>query len=549
MSLKIGGQIEKVNGRQLSYSEFAEKYLAQNQPVLLTGLMDDWTASKHWVSANAQPNLLFFSTHFGKSKVQVADCDTREFTDQKRIEMSVSEFINHWLQGSRESVLYLKDWHFVKEYPEYQAYITPRFFTDDWLNIYLDNYGMHVDPDTDQVNNDICCSDYRFVYMGAKGSWTPLHADVFRSYSWSANVCGRKKWLFLPPQQVNLLFDRHEQLLAQYGTKLVDLLRSCLSFSCFTLMLKPVKPSTLRHCPELETRYDLSYMELVACAGLYCHYFLTAVLLHLRNMKNTVYDIFDDISEIKFPGFKKAIWLECTQDQNEIIFVPSGWYHQVHNLEDTISINHNWFNGYNLSWVWDLLLRDYKEAKEYIEDIKDICDDFEGLCQRNLAANTGMNFKDFFIFISRLSLANVVELYYLRGESSSESSIWHCSAIVKHFALNLASIRKIALKMKSEAVQGNFGIINLWETLSDPKFIKLCAGLGRIYSVVHEEENWSCTVKKVLMADFEKYGSQVCSPEDLVTFIDHAVSELSSNCNEQSTLLSVLYEIQPRQQK
>ena len=40
---------------------------------------------------------------------------------------------------------------------------------------------------------------------------------------------------------------------------------------------------------------------------------------------------------------------------------------------------------------WDLLVRDYKEAKEYIEDIKDICDDFEGLCQRNLAANTGIN--------------------------------------------------------------------------------------------------------------------------------------------------------------
>ena len=40
-------------------------------------------------------------------------------------------------------------------------------------------------------------------------------------------------------------------------------------------------------------------------------------------------------------------------------------------------------------WQWNLLLRDYNEAKEYIEDIKDICDDFEGLCQRNLAANTG----------------------------------------------------------------------------------------------------------------------------------------------------------------
>lgn len=39
---------------------------------------------------------------------------------------------------------------------------------------------------------------------------------------------------------------------------------------------------------------------------------------------------------------------------------------------------------------WDLLLRDYNEAKDLIEDIKDICDDFEGLCQRNLAANTGL---------------------------------------------------------------------------------------------------------------------------------------------------------------
>lgn len=90
--------------------------------------------------------------------------------------------------------------------------------------------------------------------------------------------------------------------------------------------------------------------------------------------------------------------------------------------EDTISINHNWFNAYNISWVvwtslqqlfrqkvlllcirihcsydisslqWDLLLREYGEARWYIEDIKDICDNFEVLCQKNLAANAGMPF-------------------------------------------------------------------------------------------------------------------------------------------------------------
>lgn len=67
--------------------------------------------------------------------LQVADCDTREYTDQKRLEMSVSEFVEQWTEEDNtefveqwtedsnedngkydngKSVLYLKDWHFVK---------------------------------------------------------------------------------------------------------------------------------------------------------------------------------------------------------------------------------------------------------------------------------------------------------------------------------------------------------------------------------------------------------------------------------------------------
>ncbi|KAF5732172.1 putative transcription factor [Tripterygium wilfordii] len=193
MGIEIGGHIEKLNGKEFTYGEFVDKYLAKNQPVVLTGLMDDWLACKDWVTDDGKPDLQFVSTNFGKSRVQVADCNNKEFTDQKRVEMSVSEFVEHWLEGSvregsdREgngkSVLYLKDWHFVKEYPEYIAYRTPLFFCDDWLNLYLDHHRLHKDPDTYQENNDISCSDYRFVYMGKKGSWTPLHADVFRSYS------------------------------------------------------------------------------------------------------------------------------------------------------------------------------------------------------------------------------------------------------------------------------------------------------------------------------------------------------------------------------
>lgn len=55
--------------------------------------------------------------------LQVADCERREYTDQKRLEMSVAEFVKQWTDDSVEdngrddnknSVLYLKDWHFVK---------------------------------------------------------------------------------------------------------------------------------------------------------------------------------------------------------------------------------------------------------------------------------------------------------------------------------------------------------------------------------------------------------------------------------------------------
>jgi hypothetical protein len=71
MGIEIGGHIEKVNGKEVSYSEFVQKYLEKNQPVVLTDLMDDWKACKDWVFDNGKPNLQFFSTHFGISRVQV----------------------------------------------------------------------------------------------------------------------------------------------------------------------------------------------------------------------------------------------------------------------------------------------------------------------------------------------------------------------------------------------------------------------------------------------------------------------------------------------
>ncbi|KAF6157412.1 hypothetical protein GIB67_004350 [Kingdonia uniflora] len=492
MGLRIEGEVERVNGKEMSYKEFVERYVEKKKPVVLTGLMDDWRGCIDWVSEDGKPNLLFFSTHFGKSIVQVADCSQREFTDQKRVEMSVSEFIDQWNDYSSKehvnangredpgkSLLYLKDWHFVKEYPEYVAYRTPLFFSDDWLNLYLDSHHLHKDPDTFHGRNEIDCSDYRFVYMGKKGTWTPLHADVFRSYSWSANICGKKHWYFLSPAQCHHVFDRH--VLYFRNTVFVDSHNICV----------------------------------------------------LRNMKSSVYNILEDVSETTFPGFKKAIWLECIQEKNEIIFVPSGWYHQVHNLEDTISINHNWFNACNLSWVWKLLLEDYNEAKEYIEDIRDICDDFEGLCQRNLAANTGMNFSDFFIFATHFTFANLVQLYFLIEDCGYPIS--GQSAEADYLISNLVSIREIALEMRSieSLTECCSVLLDFREVLKNTKFLELCIAFDKTYMTIDEDSREGYNPRKPLRLDsqnldFIRNFGKVSSPEDLITVIDNAAENLAT---------------------
>ena len=51
-----------------------------------------------------------------------------------------------------------------------------------------------------------------------------------------------------------------------------------------------------------------------------------------RHGRNTVYDIYGDVSVEEFPKFQQASWVECRQEAGQILFVPSGWYHQVTNL-------------------------------------------------------------------------------------------------------------------------------------------------------------------------------------------------------------------------
>uniref|UniRef100_A0A8C2P1B9 2-oxoglutarate and iron-dependent oxygenase JMJD4 n=1 Tax=Capra hircus TaxID=9925 RepID=A0A8C2P1B9_CAPHI len=184
-----------------SYADFFKGYLLPNLPcVFSSAFTEDWGSRRLWVTPSGKPNFDYLLQNYGDVVVPVANCGVREYNSNPKEHMPLRDYISYWkeyIQGNYSSsrgCLYLKDWHLCRDFSAEGVFTLPIYFSSDWLNEYWD--ALDVD-------------DYRFVYMGPTGTWSPFHADIFRSFSWSVNICGRKKWFFFPPGQEEALRDCH----------------------------------------------------------------------------------------------------------------------------------------------------------------------------------------------------------------------------------------------------------------------------------------------------------------------------------------------------
>lgn len=176
--------------------------------------------------------------------VPVADTLHPEFSEFKRSERRLGEVLDLWqLEGAGEpgagggggEGLYVKDWHLLAEIERLggsagEVYTVPECLrgtystltypvlidTDDWLNPPFTS-GPRYSPDSTatvhqsevdastSISTSTSTSDFRFTYLGPAGTYTPLHRDVYSSYSWSANIAGRKIWWLFPlePEVMN----------------------------------------------------------------------------------------------------------------------------------------------------------------------------------------------------------------------------------------------------------------------------------------------------------------------------------------------------------
>ncbi|KAG3265114.1 jumonji domain containing 4, transcript variant X1 [Ictidomys tridecemlineatus] len=305
-----------------SYADFVKAFLLPNRPcVFSSAFTENWGSRRRWVTPEGKPDFEYLLQKYGDVVVPVANCGVQEYNSNPKEHMPLREYISYWLEyvqrgcSSPRGCLYLKDWHVCRDSSAEDlgdVFTLPVYFSSDWLNEFWD--ALDVD-------------DYRFVYAGPPGTWSPFHADIFRSFSWSANICGRKKWLFFPPGQEEALRDCHGSL-----------------------------------------PYDVTSPKLLDTR-------LHPMLQH------------------------SSPPLEVTQEAGEVVFVPSGWHHQVHNLDDTISINHNWVNGCNLANMWHFLQQELRAVQQEVHEWRDSMPDWHHHCQVIMRSCSGINFEEFYHFL------------------------------------------------------------------------------------------------------------------------------------------------------
>jgi len=155
---RVSCTIEKRDAQKMSYSDFFCNYLQRNFPVILTNIGNEWPCFKEWVTPEGTPNFDYLSQF--KAMVPVAQCNKKKYNAQEKNDMCFKDFLDYWKHYDpiKDECLYLKDWHFFRDFPDKTVYRVPKFFANDWL-------GEHYDAHPELKD------DYRFVYMGPKGSW------------------------------------------------------------------------------------------------------------------------------------------------------------------------------------------------------------------------------------------------------------------------------------------------------------------------------------------------------------------------------------------
>mmetsp|Transcript_14700 Transcript_14700/g.26587 ORF Transcript_14700/g.26587 Transcript_14700/m.26587 type:complete len:240 (+) Transcript_14700:214-933(+) len=104
--------------------------------------------------------------------------------------------------------------------------------------------------------------------------------------------------------------------------------------------------------------------------------------------------------------FNEERRFEVIQHTGEAIFVPSAWKHEVVNLVETLSINHNWITSANIDQTWHCLTIEIAAIEKEVEKWGVIPEDDFGARENMLRGCVGLDVTMFMLMI----ILEIVEL-------------------------------------------------------------------------------------------------------------------------------------------
>jgi hypothetical protein len=155
-------KIDRVH--DIGVGEFRERFAKEGQPVILSGLTEDWK-NKNLFSLD------YFAEKCGDAHVLINPYDTK-MTEQS----DIRTIVNKIKQSDPENPVYLQEWWFQEDCKAFLDDFGPiEHFADDWGNKVL-GFVNHT------------------LWIGSRGAKTPIHIDTIHFNLSSVQLFGRKEW-------------------------------------------------------------------------------------------------------------------------------------------------------------------------------------------------------------------------------------------------------------------------------------------------------------------------------------------------------------------
>jgi len=181
---EMGGQLPYVHEREIGDVEFAQSFLIPNRPCMVRGCSSAWGAARKWNSPSELgkwyggielrlTEVVGSSAEAGCRPVRIPLANYLPYASGNKADFPWYAFDDDFGCDSARAAL-LRDFE------------TPRFFRDDCYAV------------APIVRERMFPKNTFFVVGGAR-TGTVMHVDPHETSAWNTLLCGRKRWILIPP--------------------------------------------------------------------------------------------------------------------------------------------------------------------------------------------------------------------------------------------------------------------------------------------------------------------------------------------------------------